>query len=57
MIFYASAVETALIGVTVLSVKIFRRIKYRILQYTKYLLKISSIILALMGIEFALGIL
>lgn len=57
MVSYALAVATALIGITVLSVRIFEQIKHRILQYTKYLPKISSIVLVLMGIGFIIGIL
>jgi ABC-type nickel/cobalt efflux system permease component RcnA len=56
MIAYASAVATALISITVLSVKLFARIQHRILPYLKYLPKISAILLAVMALIFALGL-
>jgi ABC-type nickel/cobalt efflux system permease component RcnA len=55
MLVYASAVSAALIGITVLSVKIFTRIQHRILPYLKYLPKISAMVLAVMALLFAFG--
>ena len=56
MIVYALSVSVALIGVTVLSVKVFTTIQNRIIYFTKYLPKVSAIILAIMAISFGLGL-
>jgi nickel/cobalt transporter (NicO) family protein len=53
---YASSVAAALMGITVLSVKLFGRIQHRILPYLKYLPKISALVLAVMALLFALGL-
>lgn len=57
MIVYSLSVSVALIGVTILSVKVIAStIQDKIIYYTKYLPKISAIILAIMAITFALDI-
>jgi len=56
MLAYAFSVAAALIGITVLSVKLFGRIQHRILPYLKYLPKISALVLAGMALLFALGL-
>ncbi|HLN35658.1 MAG TPA: nickel/cobalt transporter [Nitrososphaeraceae archaeon] len=56
MIVYALSVSVALIGITILSVKIITTIQDRIIHYTKYLPKVSAIILAIMAIAFGLGL-
>jgi ABC-type nickel/cobalt efflux system permease component RcnA len=57
MIVYALSVSVALIGVTSLSVKVITTtIQDKIIHFTKYLSKISAIILAIMAITFALGL-
>ena len=56
VIVYALSVSIALIGVTILSVKVITTIQDRIIHYTKYLPKISAIILAIMAIAFGLGL-
>jgi nickel/cobalt transporter (NicO) family protein len=57
VIVYALSVSVALIGVTLLSVKVITTtIQDKIIHYTKYLPKISAIILAIMAITFALGL-
>ncbi len=56
MLVYASSVAASLIGITVLSVKLFGRIQHRILPYLKYLPKISALVLAVMALLFALGL-
>jgi nickel/cobalt transporter (NicO) family protein len=57
MIVYALSVSVALIGITILSVKVIAStIQDNIIYYTKYLPKISAIILAIMAITFALGL-
>jgi nickel/cobalt exporter len=55
MLAYASSVAAALIGITVLCVKLFSRIQHRILPYLKYLSKISALVLAIMALLFASG--
>jgi nickel/cobalt transporter (NicO) family protein len=56
LIAYTAAVSVALIGVTILGIKIFTQFQHRILHYTKYLSKISAVILAGMAIGFAVGL-
>jgi hypothetical protein len=57
MIVYAISVSVALIGVTILSVKVITTtIQDKIIHYTKYLPKVSAIILAIMAIAFGLGL-
>lgn len=56
MVAYASAVAGGLVGVTVLAVKVYSRIQDRVIQYTKYLPKISALILVAMAAGFALGV-
>ena len=56
MLAYAFSVAASLIGITVLSVKIFTLIQYRIIPYVKYLPKISALVLAVMALGFAVGI-
>jgi nickel/cobalt transporter (NicO) family protein len=57
MIAYATAVTAGLIGVTVLAVKVYSFIQHKVIQYTKYLPKISALILAAMAVGFAVGVL
>lgn len=56
MLAYAFSVAASLIGITVISVKIYTRIQYRIIPYLKYLPKISALVLAGMAIGFAVGL-
>lgn len=56
MLTYAFSVAASLIGITVLSVKVYTRIQYRIIPYLKYLPKISALVLAGMALGFALGL-
>lgn len=57
MISYATAVAAGLIGITVLAVKVYSYIQHKVIQYTKYLPKISALILAAMAVGFAFGFL
>jgi ABC-type nickel/cobalt efflux system permease component RcnA len=57
MIAYATAVAAGLIGVTVIAVKIYSYIQLKVIQYTKYLSKISALILGAMAVGFAVGLL
>jgi len=56
MIVYALSVSVALIGITILSVKVITTIQDRIIHYTKYLPKVSAVILAIMAISFGLDL-
>jgi nickel/cobalt transporter (NicO) family protein len=57
MIAYATAVSAGLIGVTVIAVKIYSYIQHKVILYTKYLPKISALILGAMSVGFAVGFL
>ena len=57
MIAYATAVAAGLIGITVLTVKVYSYIQHKVIQYTKYLPKVSALILAAMAVGFAFGLL
>jgi ABC-type nickel/cobalt efflux system permease component RcnA len=57
MVAYATAVAVGLIGVTVLAVKVYSHIQHKVIQYTKYLPKISALILVIMAVGFAVGLL
>jgi len=56
MLAYAFSVAASLIGITMLSVKVFTRIQYRIIPYLKYLPKFSALVLVVMALGFAMGI-
>jgi len=57
MIVYAISVSVALIGITILSVKVITTtLQDKIIYYAKYLPKTSAIILAIMAIPFALSL-
>jgi hypothetical protein len=56
MVAYATAVAVGLVGVTVLAVKVYFHIQHKVIQYTKYLPKISALILAAMAAGFAVGL-
>jgi nickel/cobalt transporter (NicO) family protein len=57
MIAYASSVALALIGITLLSLKVFKHFQHKMIYYSKYLPKITSILIAFMALGFAVGIL
>jgi ABC-type nickel/cobalt efflux system permease component RcnA len=57
MIAYASAVAMALMGITLLSIKVYQFFQHKIIYYSKYLPKITAMLLALMGVGFAIGLL
>ncbi len=57
MIAYASSVAVALIGITILSIKVYKHFQNKLIYYSKYLPKISAIVIAFMAIGFAVGIL
>ena len=53
---YAISVAAALIGVTVISLKIYQQVQFRVIQYSKYLSKISALFLVFMSIGLIIGI-
>jgi nickel/cobalt transporter (NicO) family protein len=57
MIAYASSVTVALMGITLLSLKVFKHFQHKIMYFSKYLPKITSILIAFMALSFAVGIL
>jgi nickel/cobalt exporter len=57
MIAYATSVAAGLMGVTLLAVKLYSYIQHKVIQYTKYLSKISALILVAMAVGFAVGLL
>ena len=57
MIAYASAVAIALIGITLFSLKVYQFFQHKIIYYSKYLPKITAILLASMAVGFAVGLL
>ncbi|HET6779986.1 MAG TPA: nickel/cobalt transporter [Nitrososphaera sp.] len=56
MIAYAGSVAAALVGVTLLSLKVYEHIQHRVMKYSKYLPKITAVLLLIMAISFATGI-
>jgi len=56
MLAYAFSVAASLIGITVLSVKVYTHIQHRIIPYLKYLPKISAFVLVIMALGFAVGL-
>jgi ABC-type nickel/cobalt efflux system permease component RcnA len=57
MIAYASSVAVALIGITILSIKVYKHFQHKMIYYSKYLPKITAILIAFMAIGFAIGLL
>ena len=53
---YAFSVSAALIGITVISLKFYQRFQYRMIHYSKYLPKITAILIAFMAVGFATGL-
>jgi ABC-type nickel/cobalt efflux system permease component RcnA len=53
---YAISVAAALIGVTIISLKFYQRFQYRLIQYSKYLSKISALFLIFMSGGIIVGI-
>jgi nickel/cobalt transporter (NicO) family protein len=57
MIAYAFSVSAALIGITVISMKLYRHFQYKVVHYSKYLPKITAILLIFMSVGIIVGIL
>ncbi len=53
---YATAVAIALIGITILAVKAYTYVQHKIIPYSRYLPKITALVLAVMALGFALGL-
>jgi nickel/cobalt transporter (NicO) family protein len=53
---YAISVSAALIGVTIISLKFYQRFQYYMIQYSRYLPKISALFLIFMSIGIVIGI-
>jgi len=56
MIIYAISVTAALIGITMICLKLFTQFQYKIIHYSKYLPKITAILIAFMAVGFATGL-
>ena len=54
---YALSVSAALIGITMICMKFYRRFQYRVIHYSKYLPKITAIFLIFMSLTILLGVL
>jgi nickel/cobalt transporter (NicO) family protein len=57
MVSYGLAVAVGLIGVTILGVKMYERVKTRISRYEKYIPKVSGVILVVMAVALLVGVL
>jgi nickel/cobalt exporter len=57
MMVYALAVSAALISVTMICLRVYQRFQYGLIRYSKYLPKITSILLAFMSVGIVVGIL
>jgi nickel/cobalt transporter (NicO) family protein len=54
---YALSVSAALIGVTLICMKFYQRFQYKVIHYSKYLPKITAILLIFMGLTIVIGVL
>jgi ABC-type nickel/cobalt efflux system permease component RcnA len=54
---YALSVTAALIGITVICMKFYKRFQYKVIHYSKYLPKITAIFLLFMSLTILLGVL
>ncbi|MCW3983926.1 MAG: nickel/cobalt transporter [Candidatus Bathyarchaeota archaeon] len=57
MVAYGLAVAVGLIGVTLLGMKMYERVKDRISRYEKYIPKVSGVVLVVMAVALLLGVL
>ncbi|MCW3995167.1 MAG: nickel/cobalt transporter [Candidatus Bathyarchaeota archaeon] len=57
MVAYGLAVAVGLIGVTILGVKMYERVKTRIARYERFIPKVSGVILLVMAAALLLGVL
>lgn len=56
MVAYAGSVAIALIGITLLSLKVYKYFQDKIMYYSKYLPKVTAILIAFMAVGFATGL-
>jgi hypothetical protein len=56
MVAYAGSVAVALIGITLLSLKVYKHFQYKIIYYSKYIPKVTAILIAFMAAGFATGL-
>lgn len=57
MIAYATSVSASLIGITAISMKLYQHFfQYKMIFYSKYLPKITAIVLGVMAVGFAIGL-
>jgi nickel/cobalt transporter (NicO) family protein len=57
MIVYALSVSAGLIAVTVMCLKVYQRFQYKLIHYSRYLPKITAVLLVIMSIGIVVGIL
>ena len=53
---YAGSVAASLIGVTMAAVKAYTKFQYKFIHYSRYLPKVTAIVLAVMAAGFAGGV-
>ena len=56
MIAYAGSVALALIGITILSLKVYKHFQHRIMHYSRHLQKFTAILIGFMAVGFAIGL-
>ena len=56
MISYAVSVAISLVGTTILVIKVYAYVERRLIAYTRYLPRISALILAAMAFGFVVGL-
>lgn len=53
---YASSVTTSLIGITIIGIKMYEKVRVRIFRYEKYIPKISGLIILMLAIGLIIGL-
>ena len=56
MICYAVSVTTALVGITLISVKAYQKVEAKIKRYEKYIPKVNALVLLVMAVAFIFGL-
>jgi nickel/cobalt exporter len=56
MVAYASSVTASLIGITILGIKMYEKVRARVNRYEKYIPKISGLVLLVMAIGLIIGL-
>ncbi len=57
MVAYSSAVTASLIGVTIIGIKMYEKVRERVGRYEKYIPKISGLVLLVLAIGLLIGVL